>query len=106
MPRSKPRSGRGGRAGGTNVLVRFLTADEPAQFRRARKIMEAGAVFLSKTVLLETEWVLRRAYGLATADILRAFESLALAAEVEIENTDAVQRTLPWFRGGMGFADA
>lgn len=94
------------RAVDTNVLVRFLTADDPAQFRRARKIMEAGAVFVSKTVLLETEWVLRRAYDLATAEIFRAFEALAGAAEIEIENADSVQDALAWFRGGMDFADA
>ena len=94
------------RAVDTNVVVRFLTADDPAQFRRARKVMEAGAVFVPKTVLLETEWVLRRAYDLADADILRAFEALAGAAEVDLEDAGAVQRALSWFREGMDFADA
>ena len=89
-----------------NVLVRFLTADDPAQFRRARKIIEAGAVFVPKTVLLETEWVLRHAYDLAITDILQAFEALARTAEIEIENPEAVQRALAWFRGGVDFADA
>lgn len=68
--------------------------------------MEAGGIFVPKTVLLETEWVLRRAYDLPTLDILGAFEALAVAAEVEIENAEAVRRALAWFRGGMDFADA
>jgi predicted nucleic-acid-binding protein len=68
--------------------------------------MEAGAVFVPKTVLLETEWVLRRAYDLASTDILDAFEALARAAEVEFENPDAVQWALAWYRAGMDFADA
>lgn len=68
--------------------------------------MEAGAVFVPKTVLLETEWVLRRAYDLPTVDILGAFEALAGAAEVELENAEAVQRAIAWFRQGMDFADA
>ena len=44
----------------TNVVVRFLTGDEPAQAERARSIFEREAVLLLKTVMLETEWVLRR----------------------------------------------
>lgn len=94
------------RAVDTNVLVRFLVADDPVQFRRARKLMEAGAVFIPKTVLLETEWVLRHAYGFAAADILHAFGALSGTSEVEMEEADAVQRALAWFAGGMDFADA
>jgi hypothetical protein len=41
-------------------VVRFLTGDEPAQAERARSIFEREAVLLLKTVMLETEWVLRR----------------------------------------------
>ena len=94
------------RAVDTNVLVRFLTADDVAQFRRARKVMEGGTVFVPKTVLLETEWVLRRAYALSRADISSTYEALAGAAEIELEDADAVLHALAWFRGGMDFADA
>jgi predicted nucleic-acid-binding protein len=31
------------RAVDTNVVVRFLTADDAAQFKRARRVMEADA---------------------------------------------------------------
>lgn len=94
------------RAVDTNILVRFLTADDPAQFRRARKAMEAGAVFVSKTVLLETEWVLHRAYNLEATEILGAFEALASTEGIEFEDAAEVERALVWFRSGMDFADA
>jgi predicted nucleic-acid-binding protein len=94
------------RAIDTNVLVRFLTADEPTQFRRARKAIESGRIFLAKTVLLETEWVLRHLYGFAPADIVGAFDVLAAAAEIEIEDAATVYQALAWFQGGMDFADA
>ena len=42
----------------TNVLVRLLTGDEPAQSARARAIFERETVLLAKTVILESEWVL------------------------------------------------
>lgn len=94
------------RAVDTNVVVRFLTGDDAAQFKRARRVMESGAVFVPKTVLLETEWVLRRAYAIAPDEILRAFESLARATEVNIEDERSVEQALQWYREGLDFADA
>jgi hypothetical protein len=47
-----------------------LTGDDPGQ---ARTLFEDETVFLSKTVLLESEWVLRRLYGFA-ADRLASFD--------------------------------
>ena len=84
------------RAVDTNVLVRFFVADNPAQFRRARRVMEARAIFIPKTVLLETEWVLR----------LHAFGALSGTSEVELEDPDTVLSALAWFAEGIDFADA
>jgi len=94
------------RAVDTNVVVRFLTGDDAAQFKHARRVMEGGAVFIPKTVLLETEWVLRRAYSIAPEQILDALESLARATEVVIEDEAAIEQALQWYRGGMDLADA
>jgi predicted nucleic-acid-binding protein len=80
--------------------------DDAAQFRQARRVMESGTVFIPKTVLLETEWVLRRAYSIAPKDVLGALESLARAAEVVIEDETAIEQALLWYRDGMDFADA
>jgi predicted nucleic-acid-binding protein len=46
----------------TNVLVRYLTRDEPEEAARAKSLVERGPVFVAKTVMLESEWVLRSAY--------------------------------------------
>ena len=56
----------------TNVLVRLLTGDEPAQTARARAIFERETVLLAKTVILESEWVLRRRYRFGSARIADA----------------------------------
>jgi predicted nucleic-acid-binding protein len=45
----------------TNLLVRILTDDDPMQARRAANVLQSGDIFITKTVLLETEWVLRYA---------------------------------------------
>ena len=51
------------RAVDTNVVVRYLTGDQPEQAARAREVFRAGQVFVSTTVLLESDWVLRSVYG-------------------------------------------
>jgi predicted nucleic-acid-binding protein len=38
----------------TNIVVRYLTDDDPVQSARARQVLDGQAVFLATTVLLET----------------------------------------------------
>lgn len=70
------------------------------------KRMRSDTVWISRTVLLETEWVLRHAYGLDAAAIGKAFTTLLGVASVEMEDRAAVLRTLAWHGAGMAFADA
>lgn len=90
----------------TNVLVRFLTADHPAQSKRASAIFAAGDVFITKSVLLESEWVLRSVYRRRGAELASVFQALADAREVIMEDEPAVRRALAWFASGLDFADA
>jgi predicted nucleic-acid-binding protein len=90
----------------TNVLVRLLTEDDAAQLKRAVALFRKEAIFIPKTVLLETEWVLRRLYRLECAVVVNAFRKLSGLANVEIEQPLAVTQALQWCEGGMDFADA
>jgi predicted nucleic-acid-binding protein len=90
----------------TNVLVRLVTNDDPVQSPRAARLFVEEDVFVSCTVLLEVEWVLRGAYDLPPPKIQSAFERLMSVPSVKIENAAAVARALTWFAGGMDFADA
>jgi len=90
----------------TNVVVRFLVADDHAQAIRAEKALSAGPVLIAKTVLLETEWVLRGAYGLAGADIAAGLRKLLGLPGVKAEDMPAVARALGWYESGFDFADA
>jgi len=65
------------RAIDTNVIVRFLTADDAAQAAVARRAIEAGDIFIPTTVLFETEWVLRSGYGFSSEVIGTALAGLA-----------------------------
>src|SRR5450432_1976866 len=56
----------------TNLIVRSLTGDHPKQSAAARALIEAKDVFVCTTVLMETEWVLRSAYGFAPERVAKA----------------------------------
>lgn len=90
----------------TNVLVRVLTNDDPPQTARAVKLLRSSPVWVARTVLLETEWVLRHAYELDVAAIVRAFHVLAGVPTIELEDRDVVLRAIAWHADGMDFADA
>jgi predicted nucleic-acid-binding protein len=90
----------------TNVLVRFLTADDPRQFTLARELVERNAVFIPKTVLVETEWVLRTGYGFAPSAISAALRGILGLSNVSAEDEASVTRALAWHDQGFDFADA
>lgn len=94
------------RAIDANVIVRFLTGDDPAQAARARKLVEGGGIFVSTSVLLETEWVLRSGYGFATERLLQALRDFAGLPGVTLENPQLAARALDWADQGLDFADA
>jgi predicted nucleic-acid-binding protein len=105
MPPLRPRP-VGVRAIDTNVIVRFLTGDDPAQTARARKLIEEGDIFVSTTVLLETEWVLRSGYGFATGPLVQALRDFAGLPGVTVEDPQLAARALDWADQGLDFADA
>lgn len=90
----------------TNVVVRLLTNDQPAQARRAVALFRANPVFVAKSVLLETEWVLRYSYSLPVESIVRAFLALLGLPTVTIEDAPAVHRAIGMMAKGIDFADA
>ena len=90
----------------TNVLVRLLVADDPEQSARARSMFERSDVLILKSVLLESEWVLRSRYGLERGHIAAFFQNLAETDGIAMEHEDACRAALVAYAGGMGFADA
>jgi predicted nucleic-acid-binding protein len=93
-------------AADTNVLVRLLVADHAAQTARATTLFRQGNVFIAKSVLLETEWVLRYSYGLGRPAILRALRGVIGLESVAVEDPTAVADALRLLELGLDFADA
>jgi len=94
----------------TNVLARFFINDEDdreaAKQRPAAISAMSGAVFVSQSVILEFEWVMRGFYELSRKDIQRIFESLCGLENVQIEDRGIVLAALNAYQLGLDFADA
>ena len=90
----------------TNIVVRYLTGDHPEQSARARAIVDSQPVFVPVTVVLETEWVLRSAYGYKPSDVARALRAFGGLPQVTIEDVATVAAALDLAEQGMDFADA
>jgi predicted nucleic-acid-binding protein len=90
----------------TNVVVRYLTRDEAEQFAKASALILHEDVYLPATVLLETEWVLRRAYRFSRERIGAALAAFAGLPRVRLEDPASAAKALDWMRRGMDFADA
>ncbi len=91
----------------TNVVVRIVTRDDPEQAKAARSLLQRGErLWLSKTVILETEWVLRYCYELSREVILPTFRTLLAYPPLRFEDRGAVLQALEWYAAGLDFADA
>ena len=90
----------------TNLVVRYLTGDHPKQSERARKLIDAGDVYVGITVMLEAEWVLRSVYGYQSADVCKALRAFAGLPGLVVEDDTLVATALDRVEGGMDFADA
>ena len=95
----------------TNVLVRYLTQDDPAQARRVdslvnRAIAENDVLYIDAVVLVETVWVLRARFRYTKAEIIVALDELVESAVFEFEDRNSFRLALHAFRNGSGnFAD-
>lgn len=90
----------------TNVLVRFIVADHPEQFERAVALIRDNEIFVGLSVFLESEWVLRSAYGATRQQIVSTFLGIAGLPNVSVEAPGVLMEVLAAYRNGMDFADA
>ncbi len=90
----------------TNVIVRIVINDDPAQVQRAVALFERERIFIVKTVLLEVEWVLRFCYQLPCDAIAPTLRKVMGLRNVTVENPAELAIALDWYEQGMDFADA
>jgi predicted nucleic-acid-binding protein len=90
----------------TNLVVRYLTGDDPGQSAKVRRIIGKKPVFIPRTVILEAEWVLRGVYEWPSTQVIPALRALAGLPEITMEDAKLVAQAMNWAEAGMDFADA
>lgn len=90
----------------TNVLVRFLVAADGGQSESAKALFARNTVAVAHTVLLETEWVLRRNFRFGRERIAQAFRDLFGMESILSGEVGAVLVAVEAMEAGCDFADA
>lgn len=96
----------------TNILVRYLAEDDPVQSPKAveiieRRLTEDNPGFVSIVAMVETVWVLDRAYGLDGHEIAAAVERMLQADTLVVEDEQEVFTAMIALKERQGsFADA
>jgi len=90
----------------TNVVVRLLTADDPEHAAAARSLFATDLIWIARTVILETAWVLSSAYGFEDSAIREALTRLLGLPNVQTEDISSVTAALNLNAQGLDFADA
>ena len=94
----------------TNVLVRFLTQDDDAQFQVAAGLIEGCTRdvpgYVCREVMIELVWVLERAYKYSREEIAEALLSIVTASQLSVENAQDIASVVSLYRKeGYDFAD-
>lgn len=96
----------------TNILVRYLTQDDPDQSLKATEIIEQRLTeenpgFVSIVAMVKIVWVLDRAYSFSAHEIAAAVERMLQIDVFVVENEQEVFTAMIALKNGQGtFADA
>jgi predicted nucleic-acid-binding protein len=96
----------------TNILVRFMTQDDPQQSALANDVFQTRLTeeepgFVSVVAVAEMAWVLDRSYRLPDKDVAAAIERVLQTDNLIVENEQAVFTAMIALKEGLGtFADA
>ena len=93
-----------------NVLVRFLTQDDDAQFQVAAGLIEGctrdAPGYVCREVMIELVWVLERAYKYSREEIAEVLLSIVTASQLAVENAQDIASVVNLYRKeGYDFAD-
>jgi predicted nucleic-acid-binding protein len=91
----------------TNVLVRYLTQDDEAQFLKVLQMLnrKRATFFVCDLVVVETAWVLGDLYAWTQQEVADAFARLATIPNLIFENENRLRASLKALREGADLAD-
>jgi predicted nucleic-acid-binding protein len=91
----------------TNILVRYLTRDDEAQFQRVLRLLtrKGDRFFVCDLVLAETDWVLRSLYDWSGTEVADALTLLTTISNLSFEDESRLRSSLKAVRDGADLAD-
>ncbi|WLI08367.1 MULTISPECIES: PIN domain-containing protein [Pseudomonas] len=94
----------------TNVLVRYVTQDDPVQSPKASALIESLTTlspgFVSLVSVVELVWVLQSCYQSTKSDVVTVLETLLRTRELTVEHAEVIWQALRRFAAnGADFAD-
>ena len=95
----------------TNILIRYLTQDDPDQSRKAAHEIEKGLsegqmFFITDIVICELVWVLETAYEYERREIVPVLENILRTKQFQFENKDLLWKSFADYQNKKGdFAD-
>lgn len=92
----------------TNVLIRHVTGDPPAQARRASSFLRrAEGLRLADLIVAEAAYVLESFYNFSRAQIAQSLEGVILSRAMVVADAVLLLRSLELYESrGLDFADA
>jgi predicted nucleic acid-binding protein len=92
----------------TNVLVRHLTGDPPAQARRATRYLEAAdELLLPDLIAAEVVYVLESYYDVPRAQVAETLRAIIAFPAVRVVDADLLRRAIEVYEvHRLDFADA
>jgi predicted nucleic-acid-binding protein len=96
----------------TNIVVRYVTQDDPRQSPLATRLMEETLTvenpgFVTLVTLCEIAWVLAECYGADRERIGGVLKGLLETRQIQVQSPELAWRALrAWESGKAGFSDA
>ncbi len=85
----------------TNIIVRYITQDDPAQSKKATHLIESlspeAPGYITLVALVEVVWVLEESYSATKRQIVDVLETLLRTKELVIDRAEVVARALGLF---------
>ncbi len=90
-----------------NILIRFITRDNPKQAAKAERILRTAKenFFVGLPVLLELVWLLDRRFGFSRSEIAEVLRAFYERKDFVFENEDHVMAAVAAFEDGADFGD-
>lgn len=97
----------------TNILARYYIEreDEDIKTQKQREIAKRiienlSNLYVSNTVLIEFEWVLRGIYKFDKTIVIAIYENLVSLPNIHFENKSMLQNAIYFTKAGIEFTDA